>query len=111
MALQKLSEEKAISDSAKFGADLCLHIIGMHPKRIYAVNEDYEENNKDEESLVHQDFILDPDVTVGELLKENGVQILDFHLFQCGEYEKYSSEGNDSCKNEGSEKVKNTGEN
>ncbi|XP_070563364.1 elongation factor Ts, mitochondrial-like [Ptychodera flava] len=39
----------------------------------------------DETEMVKQEFLLDPSVKVGELLKEEGVEIVDFVRYQCGE--------------------------
>ncbi|CAG7835868.1 unnamed protein product [Allacma fusca] len=41
--------------------------------------------NDDETTLLNQEFLLDPDMTVGEYLFNNGVEVLDFSRFECGE--------------------------
>ncbi len=38
-----------------------------------------------ETELVHQEFLLDPDLTVAEFAEQNGVMVTDFVRFQCGE--------------------------
>jgi elongation factor Ts len=35
--------------------------------------------------LLNQEFLLDPDLTVREFLIQNGVEVLDFVRFECGE--------------------------
>lgn len=70
-----------IGDLAK---NLCQHIVGMNPKRIGQVGVDEPNADSDnEECIIHQEFVLDPSKTVGELLKENQIELLDFHRFGC----------------------------
>ncbi|XP_076458445.1 elongation factor Ts, mitochondrial-like [Babylonia areolata] len=80
------------------------HIVGMNPKLVGCweseepgAGEDKEEQGgeegkeegkeeeKEEERLVFQEFLLDPSLRVGELLKVNGVRVNTFHRFACGE--------------------------
>lgn len=35
--------------------------------------------------MIHQEFILDPEMTIGEILQENNIKIIDFQRFECGE--------------------------
>lgn len=39
----------------------------------------------DETSLVNQEFLLDPDLTVRDFLLQNSVEVVDFVRFECGE--------------------------
>lgn len=65
---------------------ICQHIIGMNPQKIGDAENDKRNEVKDEEKcLIYQDFILDPEVTVGDILKENNIKIIDFQRFECGE--------------------------
>jgi elongation factor Ts len=65
---------------------ICQHIIGMNPKKIGDPENDKPNQEKDnEECLIFQEFVLDPDATVGEILEENNMKIFDFHRFECGE--------------------------
>lgn len=78
------------------------HIVGMNPKLVGCMEDDAEVETKsdeaeeteneaankkkeDEERLVCQEFLLDPNVSVGELLKKNGVVVNAFYRFACGE--------------------------
>lgn len=64
--------------------NLCQHIVGMNPKRIGKVGVDEASaDSENEECLIHQEFVLDPSVTVGELLQVNQIELLDFHRFGC----------------------------
>lgn len=67
------------------GKQLAQHIVGMNPTKIGS-KDDTPSTDKDEEStLIHQEFLLDSDVKMGQLLEENGLEILDFSRFECGE--------------------------
>lgn len=65
---------------------ICQHIVGMNPFKIGDSENDKPSEDKDEEKcLIYQEFILDPEVTVGDILRENNIKIIDFQRFQCGE--------------------------
>lgn len=62
------------------------HIVGLNPQKIGNKDEDKPNDSKDDETcLIYQEFLLDPDIVVGELLEENGIEVLDFQRFACGE--------------------------
>lgn len=53
-----------------------------------AVGKPADEKNADPEEeklLIHQEFINDPSKTVGEVLQEETIEIVDFIRFECGE--------------------------
>uniref|UniRef100_A0A0V0G8V0 Elongation factor Ts, mitochondrial n=1 Tax=Triatoma dimidiata TaxID=72491 RepID=A0A0V0G8V0_TRIDM len=65
---------------------ICQHIVGMNPTKIGIHGEDEPLENKDEESvMIHQDFLIDPSITVGQLIQDVGINIVDFIRFECGE--------------------------
>lgn len=65
---------------------ICQHIVGMKPQKVGNSEEDKPNEVKDEETcLIHQEFLLDPEVTIGEILQENNIKIIDFQRFECGE--------------------------
>lgn len=65
---------------------VCQHIVGMNPQKIGDAEVDKPNEDKEEEKcLIFQDFILDSDVTIDDILKENNVKIIDFQRFECGE--------------------------
>ncbi|XP_045470084.1 elongation factor Ts, mitochondrial isoform X2 [Harmonia axyridis] len=96
-------------DMNRVGKELCQHIVGLNPSKIGSTEEvtselkeevtselkeektselKEEETSKlkeDEDSLLNQEFLLDEGITVKEYLAENGVEVLDFKRFQCGE--------------------------
>jgi elongation factor Ts len=56
---------------------VCQHIIGMAP---LSVNNDEDKEN----SLLHQDFLLDEDLKVGDILQTSGLEVLDFVRLEVG---------------------------
>jgi len=72
--------------SADLQKNICQHIIGMNPSKVGVVDVDKPSEDKDEERcLIHQEYLLDPSITVGELFTENSFKIVDFKRFECGE--------------------------
>lgn len=65
---------------------ICQHIVGMNPQKVGDAEVDKPSEEKDDEKcLIFQEFILDPEVSIGDILKENDVKIIDFQRFECGE--------------------------
>lgn len=65
---------------------ICQHIVGMKPQKIGDAELDKPNEDKDEENcLIHQEFILDPEQTIGTILQDNNIKIIDFQRFECGE--------------------------
>lgn len=80
------TEPKDDVNLEKVGKSLCQHIVGMNPKKIGDTSVDKPADNADDETcLVYQEYIENPEVTVGEVLQETGVEIVDFKRFECGE--------------------------
>ncbi|XP_037927570.1 elongation factor Ts, mitochondrial [Teleopsis dalmanni] len=70
----------------EFQKNLCQHIVGYNPKKIGEEGKDKPLAEKDDEPcLIYQEFIVDPDRSVGEALKEYDVSIVDYQRFECGE--------------------------
>lgn len=66
--------------------NICQHIVGMNPQQIGNIDVDKPTESKDDETcLIWQEYLLEPSITVGELLAENNIEIVDFHRFECGE--------------------------
>lgn len=57
----------------------------MNPKAIGKEDDPKAENPDDETLLVHQEFLSDPSLTVGEVLQEEGLQVVDFVRYEAGE--------------------------
>lgn len=72
--------------NVEINKNICQHIVGMNPKKIGV--KDIDEPNEikdDEQCLIYQEYLLEPSITVDELLNENGIKIIDFQRFECGE--------------------------
>ena len=66
--------------------NVCQHIVGMNPNKIGVIDVDKPAENKDDEMLlVFQEYLLDPSQTVGELLINHQIQVVNFHRYECGE--------------------------
>lgn len=58
----------------------------MNPTKIGDPEVDQPSANSDDETiLIHQDFLLDPELTVQQLLEETKTKIIDFARFEMGE--------------------------
>lgn len=76
--------ENEVSDNIK--KNLCQQIVGMNPSKIGDKEKDEPSVEKDDEKcLIHQEYLLDPSITVGTLLENNNIEIVDFQRFECGE--------------------------
>jgi len=65
-----------VSDT-ELARQICQHIIGMAPRSL-------EDENDKENSLLHQPFLLDEDVKVGQIAKISGIEIMDFVRSEVG---------------------------
>lgn len=62
---------------------------GMNPTKVGETDVDEPAENSDDETvMIHQEFLLDPSMTVGQLIEEAGVRILDFWRYECGEQDQ-----------------------
>lgn len=60
--------------------------LGMNPVKLGEVGIDEpKENSDDETCMIHQEFLLDPEVTVGQVVSDIGIKMVDFIRFECGE--------------------------
>lgn len=88
VALQQ-QQQQIDSDAtavAEIQRNICQHIVGMNPQRIGNAEVDKPAESKDDEvCLIWQEYLLEPSMTVGELLAENNMNIVDFHRYECGE--------------------------
>lgn len=66
--------------------NICLQIVGMKATKIGNKELDKPNADKDEEQcLIYQEFIFDPTCSVGDVLEQNQIDIVDYQRFQCGE--------------------------
>lgn len=73
--------------------NLCQHIVGLNPSKIGAQDLDKPAENKDDEvCLIYQEYLLDPTLTVNDVLQENQIEIVNFERYECGEQLKETGE-------------------
>ncbi|XP_077300749.1 elongation factor Ts, mitochondrial [Arctopsyche grandis] len=78
-------EDKTV-DSSVIGRKICQHIVGMNPTKVGKEDTDKPEKVSDDENcLIFQEYLLDPELQVNEVLKENKLNVLDFVRFECGQ--------------------------
>ncbi|XP_033104794.1 elongation factor Ts, mitochondrial-like isoform X2 [Anneissia japonica] len=96
VAAHSIKKSSAKMQPDEFGRRLCQHIVGMKPVRIGEfvppVQKESEEQEDGEEieeqivtDLVNQEYLIDPSLTVGELLYQEGIQVIDFVRYECGQ--------------------------
>ncbi|ESO06593.1 hypothetical protein HELRODRAFT_123857, partial [Helobdella robusta] len=88
-ALVILFMEKKILTKEELGRQLCQHIVGMNPKCI-----GYDTSNStnpkipepdDEVRMIYQEYMLDTNYKVIDVLDHNNVTIVDYVRIECGE--------------------------
>ena len=68
------------------GMQLCQHVIGMNPIKVGDAKVDTpNENIDDEPIMLYQEFLLDPSLSVQQLLQSEQAEVLDFVRFEMGE--------------------------
>ncbi|CAK9814601.1 Elongation factor Ts, mitochondrial [Anthophora plagiata] len=77
---------KSNKNKEVLGMQLCQHIIGMNPVKIGdpKVDEPFD-NIEDEPVMLYQEFLLDPSLSIQQLLQNEQIEILDFARFEIGE--------------------------
>nr|CAG4648915.1 EOG090X0EI4 [Polyphemus pediculus] len=68
----------------KLPKQLCQHIIGMNPKTVERIGENAPKS-EEESALLLQEFVINPEYTVGEILSIAGLKVHGFLRFECGE--------------------------
>jgi len=72
--------------SEELKRNLCLQVVGLNPLKIGNEEKDKPADDKDDETcLIYQEYLFDPTVNVGTLLKNNEIKIVDYQRFKCGE--------------------------
>lgn len=80
VVLKPIRENLERSNLATFARTLSQHVIGMNPKVICAT-----EGVAIEDTLLGQEFLLDDSKQVGDLVKEAGVEVIDFIRYSINE--------------------------
>ena len=87
MAFKSVFFSRLAGGNDEVAAKVCRHIIGMKPLRIGMKDfeEEKDSSGEDEDRLALQDFVFDPDSTVGQILKDNDMEISSFWRFECAQ--------------------------
>lgn len=80
--LKNAEKQINVEDVAR---QLCQHVIGMNPSKIGTTDDIPAEDSEEESVMIHQEFLLDPDQFVGEVMASAGIQPIEFLRFECGE--------------------------
>lgn len=73
-----------ITDELK--KNLCLQIIGGNPLKIGNKEHDKPAKDIDDETcLIHQEYLFDTSIKVGQLLEKHQIEIVDYQRYKCGE--------------------------
>lgn len=75
-------------NSDKISRQICQHIVGINPKKIGSDKDEPNKSADDETCLIYQDFVMDEGFKVGEIMKEYGIDVIDFKRIECGENEE-----------------------
>lgn len=57
----------------------------MNPKTIGQETDPKADNPDEETVLFHQEFLSEPEVTVGEVLRREGLDVVEFLRYEAGE--------------------------
>lgn len=64
----------------------------MNPKTIGSEEDTPSEDPEEESCMYHQEFLLDHNQYVGEVMVSAGIQPVEFLRFECGETEEETSD-------------------
>ena len=93
VAICSKDKKPLTEESHDLGKQLCQHVVGMNPSIIGDCEKDQPQENADDETvLIYQDFLLDPESKVQEVLDQRNIQVLDFVRYECGETQAEADE-------------------
>ncbi|XP_075407480.1 elongation factor Ts, mitochondrial [Tenrec ecaudatus] len=78
------SEQKANLED--LGRRLGQHVVGMAPLSVGSLDD--EPGGEAETKMLSQPYLLDPSITLGQYVQPQGVSVVDFVRFECGEGEE-----------------------
>ncbi|KAL6086338.1 hypothetical protein STEG23_000136 [Scotinomys teguina] len=68
------------------GRRLGQHVVGMAPLSVGSLDD--EPGGETETRMLSQPYLLDPSITLGQYVQPQGVSVVDFIRFECGEVEE-----------------------
>nr|XP_006110518.1 elongation factor Ts, mitochondrial [Pelodiscus sinensis] len=83
LVICQASEQSAKSNLADLGRRLGQHVVGMAPLSVGSLED--EPGGDTETKMLAQPFLLDPSPTLGQYVQPQGVAVVDFVRFECGE--------------------------
>ncbi|XP_037740179.1 elongation factor Ts, mitochondrial isoform X2 [Chelonia mydas] len=83
LVICQASEQSQKSNLADLGRRLGQHVVGMAPLSVGSLED--EPGGDTETKMLAQPFLLDPSITLGQYVQPQGVSVLDFVRFECGE--------------------------
>lgn len=86
-AIVVLKQMRSDIDNEKLSVlskNMAKHVLGMNP-RVISSNEIRESDGELSDVLLEQDYLLDSSKTVGKLVHDEGLGVVDFVRYECGE--------------------------
>ncbi|XP_078287429.1 elongation factor Ts, mitochondrial isoform X2 [Rhinoraja longicauda] len=83
LVIYRALEQNCKVNVSEVGRRLGQHIVGMTPLTVGSIDDPPGDDS--ETKMLAQPFLLDPGTTVGQFLHTNGVSVLDFVRYECGE--------------------------
>ena len=80
VVILKPSNQESRDEIQKLSSKLAQHVIGMDPKAI-----DIEVDIDESDCLLHQEYLLDSKIVVGDLVKAYKCEIVDFIRYSVNE--------------------------
>ncbi|KAM6153202.1 EEF1A lysine methyltransferase 3 isoform 1-T1 [Erethizon dorsatum] len=84
LVICEMSEQKANLEDV--GRRLGQHVVGMAPLSVGSLAD--EPGGEAETKMLSQPYLLDPSITLGQYVQPQGVSVVDFVRFECGEGEE-----------------------
>lgn len=84
-ALLAFRQRERNENVKEIARNICQHIVGMRPLKIGSDEDKPSQDIDDEVCLIHQEYVADNSVLVKDVLEENGIEVVDFKRFECGE--------------------------
>nr|KAF6370987.1 Ts translation elongation factor, mitochondrial [Myotis myotis] len=81
LVICEISEWKA--NLEELGRRLGQHVVGMAPLSVGSLDD--EPGGETETKMLSQPYLLDPSITLGQYVQPQGVSVVDFVRFECGE--------------------------
>lgn len=85
-ALVVCETPEPIRNLEEVGRRLGQHVVGMAPLSVGSLDD--EPGGDTETRMLPQPYLLDPSITLGQYVQPQGVTVVDFVRFECGEGEE-----------------------